>query len=125
MADPAHHLNRTANPAPGLQSPPVAHGTLYTCPMHPQIRRNESGSCPICGMALELEGVPEAEGTSPELKDMSRRFFVGALLAMPIFVLEMGGHLPVVNLDHYVSMAASMWIQFALATPIVLWCAWP
>jgi P-type Cu+ transporter len=93
--------------------------------MHPQIRRNEPGSCPICGMTLEPEGVPETEGTSPELKDMSRRFFVGALLAMPIFVLEMGGHLPVLNLDHYVSMAASMWIQFALATPIVLWCAWP
>jgi len=125
MADPAHYLNRTANPAPSLQSAPVAHGTIFTCPMHPQIRRSEPGSCPICGMALEPEGVPEAEGTSPELKDMTRRFVVGALLAMPIFVLEMGGHLPVLNLGHYISMAASMWIQFALATPIVLWCAWP
>jgi CRP-like cAMP-binding protein len=100
-------------------------GTIYTCPMHPQIRRSEPGSCPICGMALEPEGIPEAEGTSPELKDMTRRFVIGAVLATPIFVLEMGGHLPVLNLDHYVSMAASMWIQFALATPIVLWCAWP
>jgi Cu+-exporting ATPase len=76
-------------------------------------------------MALEAEGIPEAEGTSPELKDMTRRFLIGAVLATPIFVLEMGGHLPVLNLDHYVPMAASMWIQFALATPIVLWCAWP
>jgi len=76
-------------------------------------------------MGLEPEGVPEAEGTSPELKDMTRRFLVGALLATPIFVLEMGGHLAVLNFDHYVSMAASMWIQFALATPVVLWCAWP
>jgi Cu+-exporting ATPase len=76
-------------------------------------------------MALEPQGVPEADGTNPELKDMTRRFLVGAVLATPIFILEMGGHLPVLNLDRYVSMAASMWIQFALATPIVLWCAWP
>jgi Cu+-exporting ATPase len=104
---------------------PIAQGTIYTCPMHPQIRRGDPGSCPICGMALEREGIPEAEGTSPELKDMTRRFLIGAVLAAPIFVLEMGGHLPVLNLDHYVSMAASKWIQLALATPIVLWCAWP
>jgi Cu+-exporting ATPase len=125
MADPAQYLNRTANPVPSVPSVPVAQGTIYTCPMHPQIRRSEPGSCPICGMGLEPEGVPEAEGTSPELKDMTRRFLVGALLATPIFVLEMGGHLAVLNFDHYVSMAASMWIQFALATPVVLWCAWP
>jgi len=93
--------------------------------MHSQIRRNEPVSCPICGMALEPHGVPEAEGTHPELKDMTRRFLVGAVLATPIFVLEMGGHLPELNLDRYVSMAASMWIQFSLATPIVLWCASP
>ncbi len=104
---------------------PLGAGTIYTCPMHPQIRRNAPGSCPICGMALEPKGIPDAEGTSPELKDMTRRFAIGAVLATPIFVLEMGGHLPVLHLDHYVSMAASMWIQFALATPIVLWCAWP
>jgi P-type Cu+ transporter len=76
-------------------------------------------------MALEPEGIPEAEGTSPELKDMTRRFVIGAVLATPIFVVEMGGHLPALNLEHYVSMAASMWIQLALATPIVLWCARP
>jgi Cu+-exporting ATPase len=99
--------------------------TIYTCPMHPQFRRNAPGSCPICGMALELQGIPEAEGTSPELKDMTRRFLVGAILAAPIIVLEMGGHASVLNLKRYVSMAASIWIQFAFATPIVLWCAWP
>jgi Cu+-exporting ATPase len=128
LADPVQFVTPTAQPAPSVPSAPiapVAQGTIYTCPMHPQIRRSEPGSCPICGMALEPEGIPEAEGTSPELKDMTRRFLVGAALATPIFVLEMGGHLPVLNLDHYVSMAASMWIQFALATPIVLWCAWP
>jgi Cu+-exporting ATPase len=76
-------------------------------------------------MALEPEGIPEAEGTNPELKDMTRRFVIGAVLAAPIFVLEMGGHLGLLNLEHFVSMAASRWIQFILATPIVLWCAWP
>jgi Cu+-exporting ATPase len=104
---------------------PGAEGTIYTCPMHPNIRRNEPGTCPICGMALESEGIPEDEGTNPELKDMTRRFVIGAILAAPIFILEMGGHLRVVTTDHYVSAAASLWIQFALGTPIVLWCAWP
>jgi Cu+-exporting ATPase len=100
-------------------------GQIYTCPMHPQIRRSEPGSCPICGMALEPEGIPEGDSANPELENMTRRFLVGTVLATPIFILEMGAHLPVLNLDHYVSMAASMWTQFALATPIVLWCAWP
>jgi Cu+-exporting ATPase len=128
VADPGQYLNPTTTAAPAVPSAPsarVVQGTIYTCPMHPQIRRSEPGSCPICGMALEPEGIPEAEGTSPELKDMTWRFVIGAVLATPIFVLEMGGHLPVLNLDHYVPMTASMWIQFALATPIVLWCAWP
>jgi Cu+-exporting ATPase len=76
-------------------------------------------------MALELAGVPDPVGTSPELLDMSRRLTVGALLAAPIVVLAMGGHLRVLNLDRYASAAASLWIQFALATPIVCWCGWP
>jgi Cu+-exporting ATPase len=76
-------------------------------------------------MALERAGIPESEGTSPELEDMTRRFVIGAVLATPIVVLEMGGHLHRLHLDHYVTMTASLWIQFALATPIVLWCAWP
>jgi P-type Cu+ transporter len=128
LADPARFLkpaDKAVPSVPGTPKAPLTAGTTYTCPMHPQIRRNAPGSCPICGMALEPEGIPEPEGTSPERKDMTRRFVIGAVLATPIFVLEMGGHLPVLNLDHYVSMAASMWIQFALATPIVAWCAWP
>src|SRR5271165_4227283 len=121
LASPTQYLN------PQVQSAPVpgVQGTIYTCPMHPQIRRNEPGNCPICGMTLEPEGVPEAEGTSPELKEMPRRFVVAAVLATPILVLDMGGHLGLLKMDRYVSMTASMWIQFALATPIVLWCAWP
>jgi Cu+-exporting ATPase len=128
VADPTRYLKSADKGAPcAARSPSALHTakTIYTCPMHPQIRRDAPASCPICGMALESEGIPEAEGANPELKDMTRRFLVGAILATPIFVLEMGGHVSVVNLDHYVSMATSMWIQFALATPIVLWCAWP
>ena len=127
MADPGRYPKPTARPAPSIRSPnsPIAQGTIYTCPMHPQIRRSAPGNCPICGMTLEPEGIPETEGSSPELKDMTRRFLIGAVLATPIFVLEMGGHLALLKMDRYVSMAASMWIQFALATPVVLWCAWP
>src|ERR1022692_1101531 len=125
LADPTQYLNPDAQPASSVPRTPGAQGTIYTCPMHPQIRRNQPGNCPICGMALEPEGIPEAEGTSPELKDMTRRLVIGAVLATPVFVLEMGGHLGLLKMDRYVSMAASMWIQFALATPIVLWCALP
>jgi Cu+-exporting ATPase len=128
LADPAQFVNAAAqstSSGPRGLSTPAAPGTIYTCPMHPQIRRSEPGICPICGMALEAEGIPEAASTNPELENMTRRLVVGAVLATPLFILEMGSHLPGLNLDHYVSMAASMWTQFALATPIVLWCAWP
>jgi Cu+-exporting ATPase len=126
IANPDQYL-KTAAPQPAKAAPGalVAPGTIYTCPMHQQIRRDAPGDCPICGMALEPEGVPEAEGSSPELKDMTRRFVIGAVLAAPIFVLEMGSHWKALNLNRWLSMSASMWIQFALATPIVLWCAWP
>jgi P-type Cu+ transporter len=122
--EPAANISDATN---DVTPPNEVGGTrmTYTCPMHPQIRRDGPGNCPICGMALEPEGIPDAEGTSSELKDMTRRFGIGAVLATPIFVLEMGGHWQLLNLDHHLSMATSLWIQFALATPIVLWCAWP
>jgi len=125
LPNPVQYLSSHVQPAPTVLTTPNAQGTIYTCPMHSQIRRNQPGNCPICGMTLEPQGVPDAEGTSPELKDMTRRFVIGAVLATPIVVLEMGGHLGLLKMDEYVSMAASMWIQFVLATPIVLWCAWP
>ncbi len=130
LADPTRFLKSADKGVPSVPAPPVAPvptgtGTIYTCPMHPQVRRDAPGSCPICGMALEAEGIPEAEGTHPELKDMTRRFVIGAVLATPVFVLEMGGHLGLLNMEHWVSMTASRWIQFVLATPIVIWCAWP
>jgi Cu+-exporting ATPase len=101
--------------APAAVVPP---GTVYTCPMHPQIRQSGPGSCPLCGMALEAEGIPDAEGAHPELEDMTRRFGVGAVLAAPIVVIDMGGHWGL-------SQWALPWIQLVLATPIVAWCAWP
>jgi Cu+-exporting ATPase len=102
-------------------------GGIYTCPMHPKIREGSPGNCPICGMTLEPDGIPkdEDQGASPEFKDMYRRFVTGAILATPIFVLDMGGHLGLLNMDHVISMATSRWIQFTLATPVVLWCGWP
>jgi Cu+-exporting ATPase len=93
--------------------------------MHPQIREQAPGSCPLCGMALEPEGIPEAQGANPELEGMTRRFVIGAILATPIFVMEMAGHVEWRNVAHFVPRSAAVWIQFILATPIVLWCAWP
>jgi P-type Cu+ transporter len=116
-ADPEKYLDKKAAAAPA--APP---GTIYTCPMHPQIRQVGPGSCPICGMALEpLEPTAET-GPNPELADMTRRLWIGIALAIPVVVLEMGGHL--LNL-HFVSPAMSNWIQLVLATPVVLWCGWP
>ncbi|MBD3641572.1 MAG: YHS domain-containing protein, partial [Marinobacter sp.] len=102
---------------------PVAPGTIYTCPMHPEIRQEGPGDCPICGMALEPEQVSLDDGPSEELRDMTRRFWIGLVLTLPVLVLEMGGHLT--GLDHMVAPQTSNWIQLVLATPVVLWCGWP
>jgi Cu+-exporting ATPase len=115
----AHHHHHHAPKAGGPQPKP---GTIYTCPMHPEIRQDHPGACPICGMALEPVSVTADEGPSPELRDMTLRFWVGLTLAVPVFVLEMGGHL----LGHgLIDPGVSAWIQFALATPVVLWAGWP
>jgi P-type Cu+ transporter len=120
IADPAKYLREPdAEPAPALA------GATYTCPMHPQIRQIGPGSCPICGMALEPVNVGEETGPSAELIDMTRRFWIGAVLAVPTVILEMGGHLPGLNLHRYVSPQVSVWMQFLLATPVVLWAGWP
>ncbi|MGD9649153.1 MAG: copper-translocating P-type ATPase [Dongiaceae bacterium] len=96
--------------------------TVYVCPMHPQIRQNGPGACPICGMALEPEVMTGEEGPSHELIDMTRRFWIGLALTLPVFGLEMGAHLA--NL-HFVTGSTSNLIQMALATPVVLWAGWP
>lgn len=99
--------------------------SIYTCPMHPEIRRTEPGSCPICGMGLEpLQPTAEAR-VNPELRDMTRRFWVGVALALPMVILEMGGDVRALNFDQYVRPVASLWIELALCTPVVLWGGWP
>jgi Cu+-exporting ATPase len=106
--------------APAGDPPP---GTIYTCPMHPEVRQVGPGSCPICGMALEPE-IAAADGeANPELADMSLRFWIGLALAVPVVALEMGG--PMFGLRAGIDPALSNWIQFALATPVVLWAGWP
>ncbi len=115
-ADPDKYLN----PA---EPEPVAAGTMFTCPMHLEIRQEGHGTCPICGMALEPETVTADAGPNPELADFTRRFWVAVVLTTPVFLLEMGSH--VFNLHALISPATSAWIQFALSTPVVLWAGWP
>ncbi len=102
---------------------PIPEGTIYTCPMHPEIRQVGPGSCPICGMALEPVEAGAEAGPNPELVDMTRRFWIGLALTLPVFVLEMGGHLT--NLHMLLGPQLSNWAQLVLATPVVLWAGWP
>ena len=114
LADPDRYLKPGSAPPP----PPARPDAIYTCPMHPEVRQLGPGACPICGMALEPAEVTAEAGPNPELADMSRRFWIGLALALPVFVLEMGGHI----LGHgLLEPRLSAWIQFALAAPVVLW----
>ncbi len=119
--DCCHHTHE--HHAGQSQTAVVDGGAVYTCPMHPQIRQNGPGTCPICGMALEPEVVTGTEGPNPELVDMTKRFWIGLVLTLPVFVLEMGSHF--LDLHHYISGSTSNWIQFTLATPVVLWSGKP
>jgi P-type Cu+ transporter len=101
----------------------VQEGTIYTCPMHPEIRKTGPGSCPICGMALEAEVASLDAPPNPELADMTRRFWIGLALSVPPVVLEMGGH--IAGGHGLVDQTLSNWIQFVFATPVVLWAGWP
>jgi Cu+-exporting ATPase len=117
--DPDRYLGDRPTPEP------MPKGTQYTCPMHPEIIRDAPGSCPICGMALEPMGVPTGdEGPNPELVDFTRRFWVSAALALPLFVLAMA---PMVGLPlrEWIGERLSIWIELVLATPVVLWAAAP
>ena len=118
QADPEKYLSRDR-----AEQPPAPAGTIYTCPMHPEIRQVGPGSCPICGMALEPETVTADSGPNPELADMTRRFWVAVVLSLPVLALEMGNHL--FNLHALLPGQSSNWLQFALATPVVLWAGWP
>ena len=119
VAGPMSSVGSTlASPA---DSAPV--GAIYTCPMHPQIRQAGPGSCPLCGMALEPETVTAEATPNHELIDMTRRFKLGLALALPVVVLEMGGHL--FGLHGFLNQQTSNWLQLFLATPVVLWAGWP
>ncbi len=104
---------------------PVAPGTEFTCPMHPEIVRNAPGSCPICGMALEPRVATLDEGPNPELIDMTHRFWIAAVLAAPVLVLAMGDMVLGMGLGGRIDPRVTNWVGFALATPVVVWAGWP
>ena len=99
--------------------------TEYVCPMHPEIVRPEPSSCPLCGMALEPRVVAAKEEANPELVDMTRRFWISAALALPVLFLEMSAHIPGQPVQQALPAGLLRWIEFALATPVVLWGGWP
>jgi len=99
--------------------------TEYTCPMHPQIVRTEPGACPICGMALEPRTVTATDDENPELRDMSRRFWISLALTVPLLVIAMGSMLPGMRLHDYISPRGLAWLELLLSSPVVLWRGWP
>ena len=117
--DHAHHPSH-----PASVTVPVGEVEEWTCPMHPEIRQPGPGSCPICGMALEPVMVTADTGPSAELTDMTRRFWVGVALTIPVLILGMGGDL-FPALHRVISSTASTWVQLVFATPVVLWAGWP
>ncbi|WP_243726418.1 copper-transporting P-type ATPase [Halomonas ventosae] len=101
-------------------------GAVYTCPMHPEVRQTTPGTCPLCGMGLELESAAvDDEGPNPELVDFTRRFRVAAVLTLPILVLTMGPYLGLGSIRDFFGERSAMWIEFALSTPVILWSGWP
>jgi Cu+-exporting ATPase len=120
-ADPESFL-KSKEPERQKAEPALPAGTIYTCPMHPEVRQVGPGSCPICGMALEPEQISLDQGPDPELIDMTRRFRVALPLTLPVFAIEMGRHVGVMDL---VSPWWSNWISFVLSTPVVLWAGAP
>jgi P-type Cu+ transporter len=118
QSKPVKYLDSAA-----LETEAVIAGAVYTCPMHPQIQQTRPGTCPICGMALEPMAVTAEGAPNHELHDMTRRFWIGLALTLPVFTLEMGGHLT--GLTMMLGKQLSNWIQLILATPVVLWAGWP
>jgi len=100
---------------------------IYTCPMHPEVQQNTPGNCPKCGMSLEPQAATSSAGTEDdrESSDMSRRFWIGAVLTLPVFILAMAHLVPVLARQPWVDGTASRWIQFTLTTPVVWWAGWP
>lgn len=121
---PHHHAPAGHGPAASATAGPAGDPDAeYTCPMHPEVRQRGPGHCPICGMALEPVLAAATSGDSPELRDMTRRFWIGLAFTAPVFALEMGAHLT--DLHHLVAPRVSNLVQMLLATPVVLWAGWP
>ena len=121
VADPDRYLS----PDPVSAQEDVPDGTVYTCPMHPEIRQQGPGSCPICGMALEPETVSLDTGPDPEYIDMRRRFWISAAFSLPLFLYAMGDMIPGQPFQSWFDPGTATWIQLLLASPVVLWGAWP
>ena len=122
VADPEHYISGAHREA----DKDLPSGTLYTCPMHPEIVQEGPGDCPICGMALEPQGVPTGdEGPNPELVDFKRRFWVGAALTIPLLVLTMGPYVGLGVVREFLGERVTLWIELVLGTPVILWAGWP
>ena len=117
VADPQHYLGGAAK-----VPEPAQEGAIYTCPMHPEIHQVGPGSCPICGMALEPLVVTTETAPNRELIDMTRRFWIGLALTLPVVAFEMGGHFAHGRM--WLDQSVSNWLQLAFATPVVLWAGW-
>ncbi len=120
-----HHAKPDAKHEAPLKIASGGADAIYTCPMHPQIRQKGPGNCPICGMALEPENIAIQDGPDPELKDMSRRFWVAAILSAPLLLFSMGGHFSNEMLHAFLMSPLATWGQLVIATPVVLWAGWP
>jgi P-type Cu+ transporter len=124
VAEPARYLAVPGGGAPNVTGPEAGEAR-WTCPMHPQIVRKEPGSCPICGMALEPMTPAAGDAANPELRDMTRRFWVGVALSLPLLAIVMAGHFDKPAIDAVIAPRLVVWVQLALATPAVLWGGWP
>jgi P-type Cu+ transporter len=120
LADPMRYSDLAVSRGPAEAASQRA---IYTCPMHPQVRQVGPGNCPICGMALEPLLASAETGPNLELIDMTRRFWIGLALSLPVLALEMGGHLT--GLNHYLGQQTGNWLQLLIGTPVVLWAGWP
>jgi len=126
-----HHANHEASaPVRGgkYDKVPAGHaGAVYTCPMHPEVRQTKPGACPLCGMGLELESaaVGGDEGPNPELVDFTRRFWVAAVFTVPLLILTMSPYLGLTTVREFFGERNTLWIEFVLATPVILWSGWP
>ena len=118
-ADPERYLTKKG------EAKPLPQGTLYTCPMHPEIVKEGPGHCPICGMALEPMGVPPEITDNPELIDFTRRLTIAVPLSLALLALDMGSHVFGIDLLPFLSASAKQWLQLLIAIPAVLWCGWP